>query len=170
MQFEEHLLYHIYNQGNNRERLFYSSENFNYFKWKIKAHLLPFGDIAAYCLMDNHYHILFSVKKVAIPRQEFRLHMDTVEFLRRKEKYGTNALPISDTSNRVAKPDSLIDLNNSIGILQKSYTQALNKERSRSGGLFRKPYHAKNGYHEALACMTDAQFRKYQFGQGLRRV
>ena len=31
MQFETEYIYHIYNQGNNRQRIFFSDENYLYF-------------------------------------------------------------------------------------------------------------------------------------------
>ena len=66
MNFESGNLYHIYNQGNNRQQLFFSRENYLFFLKKIKKHILPHADILAWCLMPNHFHLMVYVKDVII--------------------------------------------------------------------------------------------------------
>lgn len=63
MRFIEGELYHVYNRGNNRNRIFYQDENYEFFLKKIKKEILPLCDILAYCLMPNHYHLLMVVKE-----------------------------------------------------------------------------------------------------------
>lgn len=55
---EAEQFYHIYNRGNNRQRIFLNRRNYFYFLEKIKNHLMPHLHILAYCLMPNHFHIL----------------------------------------------------------------------------------------------------------------
>ncbi|MBO6792908.1 MAG: transposase [Balneolaceae bacterium] len=54
-------IYHLYNQGNNRQTLFSSRENYLFFISKIRKLILPHAHILAWCLMPNHYHILLKV-------------------------------------------------------------------------------------------------------------
>jgi REP element-mobilizing transposase RayT len=54
--------YHIYNRGNNRERIFRSDENYRYFLRKYKSYLAPFADTYAYCLQPTHFHFCLRVK------------------------------------------------------------------------------------------------------------
>jgi len=53
--------YHIYNQGNNGESLFKEATNYEYFLSKIEKYFLEFFDIYAYCLLDNHFHIVLKM-------------------------------------------------------------------------------------------------------------
>ena len=88
MNFYPDQLFHIYNQGNNRRQIFFSDGNYEFFLWKMRAYLLPFGDLVAWCLMPNHFHWLFAVKEVVIKRNKFREHIDQIEQLRRQRKLG----------------------------------------------------------------------------------
>ncbi|MGL4631335.1 MAG: transposase [Leadbetterella sp.] len=51
-------LYHIYNQGNNKEIIFKNSEDYLLFLSKIKTLIKPKAEILSYCLMPNHFHFL----------------------------------------------------------------------------------------------------------------
>jgi REP element-mobilizing transposase RayT len=53
--------YHIYNRGINGETIFLNDENKKYFLHLIDKYLNNKCDVYAYCLMDNHFHILFTV-------------------------------------------------------------------------------------------------------------
>lgn len=64
MRFLTHELYHIYNRGNNRGRIFFERDNYLFFLKKIRVEVAPLVDLLAYCLMPNHYHLLIRVKKV----------------------------------------------------------------------------------------------------------
>lgn len=57
--------YHLYNRGNNRERVFYERENYVFFLRKVWDYLVPVLDVVAYCLMPTHYHLLVLVKNTA---------------------------------------------------------------------------------------------------------
>ena len=64
MQFEKNLQYHIYNQGNNRQKVFFEPRNYLYFITKMREFILPHADILCCCLMPNHFHILVNVHNV----------------------------------------------------------------------------------------------------------
>jgi REP element-mobilizing transposase RayT len=50
--------YHIYNQGNNQEKVFYNDTDYIQFLTLFKRFVLPNGKVLAYCLMPNHFHFL----------------------------------------------------------------------------------------------------------------
>lgn len=58
MYFEPDAFYHVFNQGNDRQRIFHNRENYLYFIKKVKRELAMHCHIIAYCLMPNHYHLL----------------------------------------------------------------------------------------------------------------
>lgn len=110
MNFEKGHLYHVYNQGNNKQKIFFFEKNYLYFIEKIRNHILPYADVVAWCLMPNHFHLLLQVQTVEIASR------------------GT-------TQSRTPTPQTL---NQSIGVMQASYTRAINIQEDRSGSLFRQ--------------------------------
>ncbi len=77
MHFEKGDIYHIYNQGNNRQRIFFERENYLFFLRKMREHLLPHVNILAYCLMPNHFH--WMVEVVSGSATQSRTPTDTPE-------------------------------------------------------------------------------------------
>lgn len=59
--------YHIYNRGNNKQRIFFYRDNYLFFIRKIRKHLLPHLHLIAYCLMPNHFHLLAYPKESIVP-------------------------------------------------------------------------------------------------------
>jgi len=112
MQFEKGYLYHIYNQGNNRQKIFFNGENYLFFLRKIKTYILPYADILSWCLMPNHFHLMVYVREVALDGKKLGVSLRHAEYKR--------------------------TFNESIGILLMSYTKALNIQQKRTGKLFRE--------------------------------
>ena len=128
MLIEEGFLYHIYNQGNNQQKIFFKDDNYLFFLKKIKAHILPYADILAWCLMPNHFHLMVSVKELELKEQNDKV-------LNNESIVGSG----SATKSRTPTIDSakVVSFNNSIGIMLASYTRAINKQNKTSGSLFR---------------------------------
>ncbi|MFQ3212936.1 MAG: putative transposase [Marivirga sp.] len=59
---EDQQICHIFNRGNNRQKIFFCRENYTYFLRKVSRHLKPHLNILAYCLMPNHFHFLVQIK------------------------------------------------------------------------------------------------------------
>lgn len=58
---EASFYYHIYNQGNNRENIFFEERNYEYFIKLMDKYISPLAEIYAYCLLPNHFHLLLRV-------------------------------------------------------------------------------------------------------------
>ena len=124
MQFEQGHIYHIYNQGNNRQKIFFERENYLFFLKKIRTYVLPYADILAWCLMPNHFHLMVVVNEVEEPE--------------------------SARVSLRAKPSlSPRSFNQSIGVMLRSYTRAIQKQENISGSLFRKQTKA-----ECIDCLN----------------
>lgn len=61
-KFYSNNYYHIYNRGNNKEQIFFSPENYNYFLKKFDFYLSNYLDVFSYALLLNHFHFLIRVK------------------------------------------------------------------------------------------------------------
>jgi len=129
MQLEKGYLYHIYNQGNNSRNIFFKRDNYLFFIEKIKMYIKPYADILAWCLMPNHFHLMVLIKDVEL------------------------LISSSDTmtlSHRITKTRTI---NNSIAIMLRSYTRAINKQENFKGSLFKA--HTKA---ECLNCFKGNSF------------
>lgn len=154
MNFEKGHIYHIYNQGNNRQKIFFERDNYLFFLKKIKIHITPYANILAWCLMPNHFHLMVLLN-------HDNLWVNTEGFAH-SEAPGNNSI----------KQRSI---NQSIGIMLRSYTNAINKQESRTGALFRKATKAEclteiNGitpsfYNTKLGTQIHLDKPEYQYPQ-----
>lgn len=133
MQFESGHLYHIYNQGNNRQKIFFSRNNYLFFLNKIREHILPHADVLAWCLMPNHFHLMIYVHSLEAVE-------DTT-----LNAVGTIAIDTMTQSHRI-NGNKIRTLQDSIAIMLRSYTRAINKQENRTGSLFRP--------HSKAECLT----------------
>jgi putative transposase len=58
MKFEAGHVYHVYNQGNNRQPIFHTHEDYISFIQFAKEYIHPYCDIIAWCLLPNHFHFM----------------------------------------------------------------------------------------------------------------
>jgi putative transposase len=117
MVFEKDHIFHVYNQGNNSQTIFFDDENYSFFLRKANTYILPYADILAWCLMPNHFHFMVLVNQVTVA----------------VSKSGANGRP----------PYKMRTFNDSIGIMLRSYTYAINRRYNRSGKLFREKTKAR---------------------------
>jgi len=132
MVFESNHIYHIYNQGNNRQKIFYRENNYVFFIEKIKKHILPYADVLVWCLMPNHFHLMVEVHTLS-----------------RSTTYSKNSNESKGLSRTTTSALSSTTFNKSIGILLTSYTRAINIQENKSGSLFRP--------HTKAICLTQQQ-------------
>ncbi len=134
MIFETGHIYHIYNQGNNRQKIFFKDENYLLFLRKMRDYIIPYADIIAWCLMPNHFHIM--------------VYVHTLE-INITDSLNTDSLSPGETICKENNDSKLRTFNDSIGFLIRSYTQAINKQKKRTGSLFKA--------HTKAECVTKAE-------------
>ncbi len=110
--------YHIYNRGNNRDDIFYETENYYHFLRLYDKYINPVVDTFAWCLLKNHFHLLVYIKTLA------------------------EINPKLLTYNTVKKP-KVISASKQFSHFFNAYTQAINKRHHRTGSLFEKNFERK---------------------------
>ncbi len=120
MDFEADYIYHIYNRGNNRCRIFFNDENYLFFLKKVRKELSEYFHFLAYCLMPNHFHFLVQVKEL-------------------KKIYSSDDFKSSDELSRIYSNQ----ISNRMAILLRSYTRAINIQEGRTGSMFQQKTKAK---------------------------
>jgi putative transposase len=147
MHFEKGNIYHIYNQGNNRQEIFFKHENYLFFLKKIQTHILPYADILAWCLMPNHFHLMVVVNEVEVTVEG--IHGVTLSHpVNSIPSHPVNSIPSHPVNSIPSHPVNSIpshpvnnkmrSLNESIAIMIRSYTRAIHKQNGTSGALFRE--------------------------------
>jgi putative transposase len=114
MHFEPDHIYHVYNRGNNKIKIFFKEDNYIYLLKKIRAEWLLYCDIFCYCLMPNHFHFMLLVNPE-----------------------GCKNIILGGKETNIQK------LSKAIGKTLSSYTQAINIQNKTTGNLFQKKTKAK---------------------------
>jgi len=100
--------YHVFNRGNNSNRIFFNRDNYLFFLRKMNEYISPFASFIAWCLMPNHFHWVFYVRKE------------------------------SHTLISIEGMNKQRTINQSIEILLRSYARAIQNQQNISGSLFQK--------------------------------
>ena len=119
-------LYHIYNRGNNREKLFKSKKCYQYFLRMCSRHILPVAEIQAWCLLPNHFHFLAQIRT---EEEQYKFH-----------RRGLRETEVATQFKR---------LNASRGFANafSSYAMAINRTYNRTGSLFQDRFKRKEVCH-----------------------
>jgi len=65
--FEPGYSYHIFNRAVGSDLLFYEERNYYYFMNLLNQKLANHIEIHAYCMMNNHFHILAGISESTTP-------------------------------------------------------------------------------------------------------
>jgi putative transposase len=115
IKVEPEKFYHIWNRGNNRENLFYTPANYEYFLRLYDQFLDPVAETYSFCLLPNHFHLLIRTKPVTV----------------------SPAIPVSPAGETIKKSNPV-----SLAFQRffTAYSQAINIQERRTGSLFQKPF------------------------------
>ena len=126
IKLEPNRYYHIYNRGNNREKLFYQDRNYEYFINKYLKHCYHVLETYAYCLMSNHFHLLVSVRSEKLQQELFK-KADL-----KSRKPGSPSRHLSNFFN--------------------GYALSINNQEKRIGSLFQRPFRRKEVTSDSYFC------------------
>jgi REP element-mobilizing transposase RayT len=127
--------YHIYNRTNNREDLFITEEMRFFFLQKIEFYLSDYYLVHAYCLLDNHFHLLVQTKS----------KIQILKNLKDKDNAVLTNLEIEFIECDESERDIVVSklFRTQFVRLFTSYSVTFNKVNSRTGNLFNRPYKRK---------------------------
>ena len=66
MYFKKDFCYHVYNIGNNSQKIFFNKRNYMFFLEKVRKEIRPYCEIIAYTLMPNHFHFMIMATEKSI--------------------------------------------------------------------------------------------------------
>jgi putative transposase len=117
--------YHIFNKGNNKDKLFTNDENYRYFMKLYAKYLSDFVDTFAYCLLPNHFHFLIRIKEIK----------DLQSLAYFVSLYPENKENCYEQITNV--------ISDKFRLFFMSYAKAFNKQENRQGSLFKKYFRRK---------------------------
>ncbi len=155
MDFAAGHIYHVFNRGNNSQMVFFNRENYLFFLEKIRKYIMPYADILAWCLMPNHFHLMISVNRVEVEIGED--DFDPMTWAHRINDQDRSLTHPMNSSHRMSSKESskYRSLNDSIAIMLRSYTRAINKQHQNHGSLFEQ--------HTKALCLTEPKFAPAYF-------
>jgi putative transposase len=124
--------YHIYNRGINREDIFKINYDYSNFLLGLNKYLHIYGKIHTYCLMPNHFHLLFETNSEEEIREKLLLPTPVIN----------KATGEAIFSKHADKSISWI-ISNAFSSLFKSHAQRINNRGDRVGKLFDVPFRRK---------------------------
>ena len=148
MHYHPEQIYHIYNQGNNRQPIFPAKRNYAFFRQKMQKELSPYVDFLCYCLMPNHFHFLVYTNDAACQASRAK-----------------QPITASGIQNPAYNPHYQQALSKALGTLLSSYTRAINKQENWSGSLFRNKTKVKDGWiEESKSVLSQKSHRLFKPG------
>ena len=93
----------------------------------MEQYLTPYVSVIAWCLMPNHFHWVIYVQKE-------KVELENSDTLPKSE--GITKFPVDGATKKRS-------INQSIGILLRTYTRAVQKQEDFTGSLFQKHSKAK---------------------------
>lgn len=157
--------YHVTSRGNERKRIFSSENDKGKFLEYINLGYLKFGfKIHAYCLMDNHYHLMMETPRLGISRILQYINSSYSAYINRRNKRSGHLLGGRPKIILVEAEEYAVELSRYIH---------LNPIRARIVGDPREYAWSSVGYYMANACKPEYMETDYilsNFGRKRREA
>ncbi len=117
--------YHIFNRGANRQNIFFTSANYDYFLNLLHKFLSDYVHFLAYALLPNHFHLVLKIKTELF-----------------SEERGNRSLKEENGSLKSVTDEEQIgrEVVRQLKRMFIIYAMAINKQENRSGNLFDPKY------------------------------
>ncbi len=127
--------YHIYNRGNNGDKLFFIKENYGYFLRKYDEYLSLYLETYCYCLLSNHFHFLVRVKTA----EEIQLAINNVR--ERQGAYDKLVDVVVPTfTKELTIPEQVVEM---FRRFFTSYSRSIAIQENHTGSLFQRKFKRK---------------------------
>ena len=165
MKFLPNNVYHVYNQGNNQQQLFYTEDDYRRFLELFRSYVVAYVDVLAWCLIPNHYHFMLSVKENCVPVKQGNIMIDSVsngfrnlsgtyahEFNKAHQKSGSVFRPKTKSKNLTSDGRAMSYLNCFYYIHQNAWRHGIVSHAS----LWKySSYHFYSGTRKQSICNLD---------------
>ncbi|NEP16125.1 MAG: transposase [Leptolyngbya sp. SIO4C1] len=103
--------YHLYNRGNNRQKIFFERENYLFFLRQFRRYLAAKTlYVSAYCLMPNHYHFLVRLREENLSQKMQAFTLSYTKAINRRYRRCGSLFQGRFQAIHVAKEDYLFTL------------------------------------------------------------
>ncbi len=152
LPLESGCTYHIYNRGNNKNKIFFKDENYRFFLKRYEKYMEGYVDTFAYCLLSNHFHLMVRVKSmteitskfceefVVIPLRALK-RIELLDLGKMKDSPSQEVLPKLEEHQKSILFSWAVS--EKMRCFLMSYAKAINKQEKRIGSLFQKPFRRK---------------------------
>ncbi|QUG40748.1 transposase [Psychrobacillus sp. INOP01] len=107
--WQPEIFYHITMRGNNKQRIFISKGDFNFFTHTLQqANTIYSFTIIAYCFMNNHYHLLIRSPRVPLSEVLIFINQQYSNYFKRKYKFVDQLYETRYYTNMISDPKELL--------------------------------------------------------------
>jgi len=128
-EFEEGSFYHVYNRTIDKGTLFKNVDNYIFFIKKFDEYLSGFVNLYAYCLLENHFHLLIEIPSYTTILNNLEAFNSKNPAKILSQKHQAN---ISQSTHEI--------ISHQFRKFFQSYSMAYNKQQGRIGALFQTPF------------------------------
>lgn len=107
--WQPEIFYHITMRGNNKQPIFLNKRDFQFFTHTLhQANTIYSFTIIAYCLMNNHYHLLIRSPSVPLSDVLLFINHQYSNYFKKKYKYADQLYETRYYTSMISNPEKLL--------------------------------------------------------------
>lgn len=131
--------YHIYNRGNNREKLFIETRNYRLFLSLWTKYVVPVADAYVYVMLKNHFHFLIKTRTVEEQAAWWAASRGQ-DLTGEKNAHLSGRSLVVDGPTEANADFKPLDPSQQFSNLFNAYARTFNNTYRRTGALFQRPF------------------------------